>query len=96
MKEVNTCNTEKISNTEKKSSDKKAIIVYLQEKYKPQKGINLIVKHLWGKNYRLNFWIIKKQKGSTVTEGFIEESKFIQVDNTPDGYISEELKEKGG
>lgn len=95
MEEVKTGNTVKTSNTEKVKNDKKAIITYLQEEYKPEKGVKLVVKYLWYKYYRLNFWAQRSRKGSRGTEEYIKESKFIQVELTPDGYLSEELEEKG-
>ena len=68
------------------------ILRYLRVNYPPHKEETVDIKHLWGKNYRLNYWGKRElRKEMTFRENYITRSIFATVQKTSDGLIIKAL-----
>jgi len=58
------------------------VISYLKREHPGSPNTKCDVRHLWGNNYRINYW------GFVKGESEIVDSKFVIVTKTKDGFIT--------
>lgn len=56
---------------------------FLKSKYYSEKYHKIDIKHLWGKCYRVNFWVVKEHSRTDCAFGnySIVKSIFVRLDN---------------
>ena len=64
---------------------------FLRQEFKLDKNVRLVIKFLWGINYRLNFWG-KKDEDTIIEQYSMIDSKFVRVREVDGKFVAEVIK----